>query len=56
MKPKRPKSSKSPKPKRPRGRPVIRIIEQIDAPPEEIAKAVFRVADQVRDERVKQKR
>ena len=30
------------KPKRPRGRPAIRIIEQIDAPPEEIVKAVFR--------------
>ena len=39
------KSIKSTKPKRPRGRPAIRMIEQIDAPPEEIVKAVFRAAD-----------
>ena len=45
------KSAKSPKLKHPRGRPAIRIIEQIDAPPEAIVKAVFRVADQKRDER-----
>lgn len=52
-----PKQSKPPsKPKRPRGRPVIRIIEQIDAPPEEIVQAVFRVADQQRDERLKESR
>ena len=44
---------KTPKPKRPRGRPVIRIIEKIDAPPEAIVKAVFRVADAKWDERVK---
>ncbi len=50
------KSSKPPKPRRPRGRPAIRIIAQIDAPPEEIVKAVFRVADQERDERLKRKR
>ena len=48
------RTPKSPKPKRPRGRPVIRVIEQIDAAPEEIVKAVFRVADRERDERLKQ--
>ena len=48
----KPKASK-PKPKRPRGRPVTRVIEQIDAPPDVIVKAVFRVADQQRDERLK---
>ena len=48
------KSSKSkPTPKRPRGRPVTRIIEPIDAPPEAIAKAMFRVADVQRDAQVK---
>ena len=47
---------KSPKPKRPRGRPVIRVVEQIDAPPEAIVKAVFRVADQQRNERIKKGR
>ena len=51
MKPKPPK--KAPQPTRPLGRPVIRIIEKIDAPPEGIVKAVFRVADVKRDERVK---
>ena len=50
------RTPKSPKPKRPRGRPVLRIIKQIDAPPEEIVKAVFRVADQKRDERLKETR
>ena len=53
---KRVPKSPNPKPKRPSGRPVIRIIEQIDAPPEEIVKAVFRVADQKRDQRVKESR
>ena len=48
------RTSKSPKPKRPRGRPVIRIIEKIDAPPEAIVKAVFRVADTKQDERLKE--
>ena len=46
---------KSSKPKRPRGRPATRVIEQIDAPPDVIVKAVFRVADQQRDERVKKR-
>ena len=50
------RTSKSPKPKRPRGRLAIRIIEQIDAPPEDIVKAVFRVADQARDGWVKKSR
>ena len=54
MKPKVPK--KSPKPKRPRGRPVTRVIEPINAPPEAIVKAVFRVADVKRDERLKESR
>ena len=31
--------------KQPKGRPVTRKIEQIDASPEEIAKAMFRNAD-----------
>lgn len=31
--------------KQPRGRPIKNIIEPIDAPPEEIAKAMFRNAD-----------
>ncbi len=43
----------TPKPKRPRGRPVIRIIEPIDATPEEMAQAMFRAADRERDERGK---
>jgi len=30
----------------PRGRPITNVIEQIPAPPEEIAKAIFRAADQ----------
>ena len=56
-KPKRSKSKSSQsKHKRPRGRPATRIIEQVDAPPEEIVKAVFRVADQQRDERLKKGR
>lgn len=50
MKP--PKPSKSPKTKRPRGRPLKYIIEPIDATPEELARAVFRVADQERDRRL----
>ena len=50
------KKSLKPKLKRPRGRPVIRIIEKIDAPPEAIVKAVFRVADAKRDQRVKETR
>ena len=41
------------KAKRLRGRPVTRIIEPIDAPPEDIAKAMFRVADVQRDAKVK---
>ena len=45
------RTSKSPKPKRPRGRPAVRIIKQIDAPPEEIVKAVFRVADRKQSDR-----
>lgn len=49
----KPKPKKSPKPKRPRGRPATRVIEPIDAPPEEIVKAVFRVADTKRDWQVK---
>ena len=47
------KPRKKLKPKRPRGRPATRVIEQIDAPPEEIVKAVFRVADRERDDRNK---
>ena len=47
------KSSKSPKPKRSRGCPGTRVIEQIDAPPEEIVKAVFRVADRNKSDRNK---
>ena len=47
---------KTPKPKRPRGRPVTRVIEQIDAPPEAIVKAVFRVADAKRAQRLKESR
>lgn len=39
------------KPKKPRGRPVTRVIQRIDASPEDIAKAVFRVADHERDKR-----
>lgn len=48
------RTPKSPQPKRPRGRPAIRIIEQIDAPPEAIVKAVFQVADAKRDQRLKE--
>lgn len=33
------------KPPVPRGRPVTRKIERIPAPPEDIAKAIFRAAD-----------
>lgn len=44
------------KPKHPRGRPVIREIKPIDASPEEIVKAVFRVADRELDERLKKSR
>ena len=51
-----PKKTQKSKPKRPRGRPATRVIEQIDASPEAIVKAVFRVADQQRDERVKESR
>ena len=40
-------------PKRPRGRPVTRIIGKIDATPEELVQAMFRVADRERDERLK---
>ena len=50
------KPKKTPKSKRPRGRPVTRVVEQIDAPPDVIVKAVFRVADQQRDERIKKGR
>lgn len=35
------KSSKSPKPKRPRGRPVTRQIK-LDATPEQVAQAIFK--------------
>ena len=49
-------AKKTPKPKRPRGRPATRVIEQIDAPPDVIVKAVFRVADVKRDERLKESR
>ena len=49
-------STKSPKPKRPRGRPVTRVIEQIDAPPDVIVQAVFRIADRERDEQLKKSR
>ncbi len=52
MKPK--PSKKPPTLKRPRGRPVIRIIEKIDALPEAIVKTVFRVADAKRDQRLKE--
>lgn len=38
---------------RPRGRPATRVIEQIDATPDAIVKAVFRVADRERDARIK---
>lgn len=38
--------------KRLRGRPVVRVIEPIDASPKEIVEAVFRVADRERDERL----
>ena len=31
--------------KQPRGRPIVNKIEQIPAPPEDIAKAIFRAAD-----------
>lgn len=31
--------------KQPRGRPVVNKVEQIPAPAEEIAKAIFRAAD-----------
>ena len=54
MKPKPPQ--KTPKPKRLRGRPATRVIEQIDAPPDVIVQAVFRVADRERDERLKKSR
>jgi len=54
MKP--PKSPKPPKPKRPRGRPLKYVIEPIDATPEELAKSVFRVADQERDSRLEKPR
>lgn len=50
---KSPKKPSKAKPKRLRGRPVTRIIEPIDAPPDEIVKAVFRVADAQRDARIK---
>ena len=33
------------KPSVPRGRPVTNKVEQIPAPPEDIAKAIFRAAD-----------
>ncbi len=49
------KKSTKPKPTRPRGRPATRVIEQIDAPPDVIVKAVFRVADRERDARVKKR-
>ena len=47
---------KFPKPKRPRGRPMTRVIEPIDAPHDEMVKAVFRVADQERDQQLKETR
>ncbi|HVR90658.1 MAG TPA: hypothetical protein VHG29_06155 [Novosphingobium sp.] len=31
--------------KQPRGRPTVNKMEQIPAPPEDIAKAIFRAAD-----------
>lgn len=31
--------------KQPRGRPIVNKIDQIPAPPEDIAKAIFRAAD-----------
>ena len=46
-------TSKSSKSKRPRGRPVTRVIESIDVPLEDIARAIFRVADVKRDAKVK---
>ncbi len=47
------KHSIQPEPKRPRGRPPKNVIERIEASPEDIAKAIFRVAKQELDERVK---
>ncbi len=38
---------KSPKPKRPRGRPQTRIIK-LDATPEEVAQAIFKAAEQLK--------
>ena len=44
------------KPKHLKGRPVTRTVEPIDASPEEIVKAMFRVADREVDERLKKSR
>lgn len=49
----KPNPKKSTKSKRPRGRPPKNIIERIEASPEEIAKAIFRVAKQELDRRVR---
>ncbi|MCY4613132.1 MAG: hypothetical protein OXB94_05885 [Nitrospira sp.] len=52
----KPKPKKPSKPKRPRGRPTKYVIEPIDATPEDLARSVFRVADEERDRRLEKPR